>query len=94
MAGRKSTVKGARSWLGTLLVAWTFISGSAIVMASAWYYRTHDLKFLIVWLAPPFIIGCLLFLIVAIVSFAGGVKDTHVDVVNHRGTRQSIFRPR
>ena len=94
-AGRKqSTVKGARSWVGTLLVAWTFITGSALVIASAWYYRTHDLRFLIVWLAPPFLIGMVLFGVMALVSVAGNVRETEVEVVLHKGTRQSIFRSR
>lgn len=93
MAGRKkSTIKGARSWVGTLLVAWTFVTGSALVLASAWYHRTQDLRFLIVWLAPPFLIGCVLFALIAFVSFVGNVREREVEVVLHKGTRQSIFR--
>lgn len=93
MVGRKEkTVKGARSWLGTLLVAWTFVSGSALVMASAYYQRSGDLTILITWLAPPFLIGCVLFGTVAIVAIFGDVKQREIDVVNHTGTRQSIFR--
>ena len=95
MAGRKrSTIKGARSWVGTLLVAWTLVTGGALVIASAWYYRTNDLRFLIVWLAPPFLIGTALFLSMAFVSFVGNVRETQVDVVMHKGTRQSFFRER
>jgi len=95
MAGRKrSTIKGARSWVGTLLVAWTFVTGAAIVLASAWYYRTHDIRFLIVWLAPPFVIGTVLFLLIGIVSVVGNVREREVEVVLHHGTRQSIFRER
>ncbi|HET6406013.1 MAG TPA: hypothetical protein VFH78_15340 [Candidatus Thermoplasmatota archaeon] len=94
MGRRKSTVKGARSLVGTLLVAWTFITGSAIVIASASYYQTHDLRILIVWLAPPFVIGCALFLLMGIVSVAGNVREREVPVTMHRGTRQSIFRER
>lgn len=90
----KTTVKGARSWLGTLLVAWTFVSGSALLIATAYYQRSGDLRVLIVWLAPPFLIGCALFGLMAIVSVFGSVKDRPVEVVNHRGTRQSIFRER
>ena len=92
MARRKETVRGARTWVGTMLVAWTFVSGSAVVIASAYYYRTGDVRFLITWLAPPFLVGCLLFGTMAIVAVFGGVKEQHVEVVNARGTRQSIFR--
>lgn len=92
MVGRKQTVRGARSWLGTLLVAWTFVSGGALVIASAYYQRSGDLEMLIVWLAPPFLVGCLLFALIAVVSFLGNVKDRPVEVVNQHGTRQSIFR--
>lgn len=93
MAGRKrSTIKGARSWVGNLLVAWTFVSGSAVVIASAHYYQTKDLRFLITWLAPPFLIGCLLFGVMVIVSFAGNFRETEIEVTLHKGTRQSIFR--
>jgi hypothetical protein len=94
MAGgeRLNTVNGARSWIGTMLVAWTLVSGCAIVIASAYYYRTHDIRFLITWLAPPFLIGCLLFAVMGTVSVAGNVKNAGVEIVNSRGTRQSIFR--
>lgn len=96
MAGghKQRTNSGARSTIGTLLVAWTFVSGSAVVIASAYYYRTHDIRFLITWLAPPFLLGCLLFGVMAIVAMFGSVKDRPVEVVNARGTRQSIFKPR
>ncbi|HUR69843.1 MAG TPA: hypothetical protein VM370_11415 [Candidatus Thermoplasmatota archaeon] len=93
MAGRKGrTVKGARTWLGTLLVAWTFVSGSALVLATAYYQRTHDLRLLIVWLAPPFLIGSVLLGSIALVSFFGSVEEPEVEVVNHTGTRQSIWK--
>lgn len=94
-AGRKkSTIKGARGWVGTLLVAWTFVTGGAVVIASAYYYRTHDLRFLIVWLAPPFLIGMVLFGVMTLVSFAGNVREHEVEVAMHKGTRQSIFKSR
>ena len=89
-----STVKGARSVVGTLMVAWTFVSGGAVVIGSAYYQRTGDLRVLITWLAPPFLIGTVLFLVMGVVSVVGNVRDKPVDVVNARGTRQSIFRGR
>lgn len=93
MFGRKEkTAHGVRTWLGTLLVAWTFVSGSAVVIASAYYQRSGDLRVLIAWLAPPFLIGCVLFGTVALVSTFASVKRTEVEVLNHTGTRQSIFR--
>jgi hypothetical protein len=92
MARRKGTVKGARSWLGTLLVAWTFVSGGALVIATAYYQRTHDLRLLITWLAPPFLIGTVLMGAIALVALFGGVKERDVEVVNHTGTRQTIFK--
>lgn len=90
--GRRDTVKGARSWLGTMLVAWTFVTGSALLLASAWYQRTGDLRMIIVYLGPPFLIGMVLFGTVAIVSLFGSVKTTEVEVVHAKGTRHSIFR--
>jgi hypothetical protein len=94
MARSKGTVKGARSWLGTLLVAWTFVSGGALVIATAYYQRSGDIRFLITWLAPPFLIGTVLMGSIALVAMFGGVKEREVEVVNHTGTRQSIFRER
>ena len=96
MVGRKkqSTVRGAKSWLGTLLVAWTFVSGGAVLIGSAYYQRSGDLAVMIAWLTPPFVIGVALFLVMGVVSLAGNTKAVEVEVVNHRGTRQSIFRER
>lgn len=90
--GRKDTVKGAKGWLGTLLVAWTFVTGSALLLASAYYQRTKDLSVIIVWLGPPFLIGMVLFGTITIVSVFGSVKTTEVEVVHAKGTRHSIFR--
>ena len=87
-------VKGARTWLGTLLVAWTFVSGSAVVLASAYYQRSGNIEYLIVWLGPPFIIGCVLMGLLALSATLGDTKQKPVDVVNHTGTRQSIFKDR
>lgn len=89
---RQSTVKGAKSWLGTLLVAWTFVSGGAVLVGSAYYQRSGEIEVLIAWLAPPFLLGVALFLVMGVVSLVGNTKTTHVEVVNHTGTRQSIFR--
>lgn len=87
-------MRASRGWLGTLLVAWTFVSGSALVIASAHYSRTGDIRFLITWLAPPFLIGCALFAMIGVVSLLGNVKDRPVEIVNQRGTRQGFFRER
>lgn len=92
MVGRKQTVRGARSWLGTLLVAWTFVSGGAIVIASAYYQRTGDIGVLITWLAPPFLTGCLIFALIGLVSMFGRVREQCVEVVPQHGTRRSIHR--
>lgn len=89
---RKDTVKGARGWLGTLLVAWTFVSGGAVLVATAYYQRTGNIEVLIAWLAPPFILGALLFAMMGVVALLGNVRDVPVEVVPQRGTRQSIFR--
>lgn len=96
MVGRKtqSTVKGAKSWLGTLLVAWTFVSGGAVLIGSAYYQRSGNIEVLIAWLAPPFVIGVALFLVMGVVSLAGSTKNVEVEVVNAKGTRGSIFRER
>ena len=90
--GRKETVKGARGLLGTLLVAWTFVTGSALLLASAYYQRTGDIRVLIVWLAPPFLIGLVIFGTIGLVSLFGSVRTTEVEVVHAKGTRHSIFR--
>lgn len=95
MVGTKDPkIRGARKWLGTLLVAWTFVSSSALLLATAYYQRSGDLRVLIVWLAPPFVIGCVIFAMIALASVAGQTKEKRVDVVNHTGTRQSIFKGR
>ena len=57
----------ARAALGNLLVAWTFVTGCAAAIASAWYYRTGDLKVIIAYLGAPFLVGTALFITTAIV---------------------------
>ena len=47
--------------MGNLLVAWTFVTGLAAAIASAWYSRTGDIKVLIAYLGAPFLIGVVLF---------------------------------
>lgn len=89
---RRSTAGGARQWLGNLLVAWTFVSGSALVLATAYYQRTRDLEILLVWLAPPFLVGSALFLVLTFVVLLGRVRDPDVEIRPARGTRESIFR--
>lgn len=90
--GRRNTVKGARGWLGTLLVAWTFVTGSALLLASAWYQRTGDLRIIIAWLGAPFLVGFVLLGTIAMVAMFGSVRQNEVEVVPAKGTRQSIFR--
>lgn len=86
--GRKETLSGARGTLGTLLVAWTFITGSALVIATAYYQRTGDLKVIIAWLGAPFLIGTALFLCVALVWAASRSKPRyHDDIIPHTGTK-------
>lgn len=79
MARRKSTVSGARRWLGTLLVAWTFVTGCALVLATAHYQTRHDLRVLLALLGAPFLIGLALFIILGIVVLVGHVQDPHVE---------------
>lgn len=79
MAARKETASGARQWLGTLLVAWTFVTGCALVIATAHYQTRHDLRVLLAFLGAPFLVGCALFITMGIVMLAGSVRDPHVE---------------
>lgn len=54
-----------RQLLGTLLVAWTFVTGCALALGSAIYYQTNDLKVLIAWFGAPLLVGTALLIVVA-----------------------------
>lgn len=60
----------SRQLLGTLLVAWSFVTGLAAVFASAVYMQTGDLKVLIAWLGAPFLVGSGLMFAVALTGWA------------------------
>jgi len=85
---RKTTVKGARQWLGNLLVAWSIVAGMAGTLGSAWYYRTGDMAILIAYLGAPFLIGTMLFVAIGLVSLAGNVGDRHVTLRAKKGFRR------
>lgn len=98
MARRKGkTVTGARQWLGNLLVGWTVVTGMALVLASAWYHRTGDLKILIAYLGAPFIVGTCLFILIGVVSLLGRTRAPDVEEAPlekgtpHRRRRASVF---
>ena len=95
--GRKTKDAGGaevRRWLGTLLVAWTFVTGCLVTFASAWYYRTGDVKVILAYLGAPAIVGAALFLTIGIMSFAMRTK-AHVpieaDGLRASKQRQKIF---
>lgn len=67
---KRRTLPEARRLLGTLLVAWTFITGLAATLASAYYMKTGDLAVLIAYLGAPFVVGMLLFLALAMTTLA------------------------
>lgn len=73
---------GHRQLLGTLLVAWSLVTGCAAVFASAVYYRTGDLAILIAYLGAPFIIGTVLLFLVAISGWASRTKEEVIEPVS------------
>ncbi|HEX2021533.1 MAG TPA: hypothetical protein VHH36_02390 [Candidatus Thermoplasmatota archaeon] len=86
----------ARQWLGNLLVAWTFVSGLALVLASALYQRSGDPKVLIAWLGGPFLVGTVLFVCIGIFGLASRTRG-HAPIEPADGPRSrhaSIFKPR
>lgn len=76
-----------RGLLGTLLVAWTFVTGSALLIATTYYQRTGDLRVILVWLGAPFLVGTALFGCIALVSLIGREKPREMEIVPHKGTR-------
>ena len=91
---RKESSPEVRRWLGNLLVAWTFVTGLALTFASAWYYRTRDLKVIIAYLGAPAIVGAALFITMGIMALATRTK-AHVpieaDGLRASKQRQKIF---
>lgn len=81
MGHRRKTESASevRRWLGNLLIAWTFVTGLTITFASAWYYRTKDIKVIIAYLGAPAILGAALFLTIGIMALATRTK-AHVPV--------------
>ena len=63
-----------RKWMGNLLVAWTFVTGLTATFASAWWFRTGDIKILIAYLGAPFLVGCALFLFLGLMALATRTK--------------------
>ncbi len=64
-----------RQLLGTLLVAWSLVTGCAAVFASALYYRSGDLKVIIAYLGAPLVVGSALLVMIAFTGAAVSVKD-------------------
>lgn len=82
-----------RQWLGNLLVAWTFVTGLAVVFASALYQRTGDLKILISYLGAPFLIGTALFVLIGVFGLAAREKPREMaePLAAPRRRQESIF---
>lgn len=74
LRNRKESASGVRRWIGNLIVAWTFVTGLAVTFASAWYYRTGDIKIIIAYLGAPFLIGAALFLMLGTMMLATRTK--------------------
>ena len=91
---RKESAPEVRRWLGNLLVAWTFVTGLTVTFASAWYYRTGDIKVIIAYLGAPALIGAALFLATGAMALATRTK-AHVpieaDGLRASKQRQKIF---
>ena len=91
---RKESAAGVRRWMGNLLVAWTFVTGLAVTFASAWYYRTKDVKIIIAYLGAPAIVGAALFLTIGIMSLAMRTKPRipiEADGLRASKQKQRIF---
>jgi pheromone shutdown protein TraB len=83
-----------RAWMGNLLAAWTFVTGLAVTFASAWWYRTRDIKILIAYVGAPVIVGLALFLtlgIMAAVMRTKPRKPVEADGVRARKQREAWF---
>lgn len=89
---RKESSPEVRRWMGTLLVAWTFVTGLAATFATAWWYRTGDLKVVIAYLGAPAAIGAVLFLAMGSMMLATRTK-AHVPI-EADGLRASRQRKR
>lgn len=72
---RSGSSAQTRAVLGTLVVAWTFVTGCALAIASAWYYRTKDLNILLAYLGAPFLVGTALFITIGVVTLAARGED-------------------
>lgn len=91
---RRDTGAETRRWLGNLLLAWTFATGLAICFASAWYYRTRDLKVVIAYLGAPALIGAGLLITIGLVSLIMRTKPREpieADGIRARKQREGIF---
>lgn len=80
-----------RQLLGTLLVAWTLITGCAAVFASALYYRSGDLKILIAYLGAPFLIGTVLFVMVGLSGFVTTGEMPEEVEIEHKIRRRTTI---
>lgn len=94
MGRKKESAREVRRWMGNLLVAWTFVTGLAVAFASAWYYRTGDIKIILAYLGAPAIVGAALFLTAGILALATRT-EAHVPVeadgLRASKQRQGIF---
>lgn len=81
MEAPPQSASGSRQLVGTLLVAWTFVTGCALVLATALYQRSGDLKVLIAWLGAPFVVGTALMLMLLVTTLATRTKtEAHVEM--------------
>ena len=53
-------LRRARRWLGTLLIAWTIITGALACIGSAYAARENDIRILVGALSGPFLTGLVL----------------------------------
>ena len=71
---RKDSESQVRTWLGNLMAAWALVTGLALTFASAWWYRTKDLKILIAYVGAPLLVGLALFITMGIMALVMRTK--------------------
>lgn len=91
-SARSSSSAQTRAVLGTLLVAWTFVTGCALAIGSAWYYRTKDINVLLAYLGAPFLVGTALFLTIGFVTLVSrGVDREPLEPAEFRPKRSEAL---
>lgn len=91
---RKESAPEVRAWLGNLLAAWTFVTSLLVTFASAWWYRTKDVKVMIAYIGAPALVGLALFITMGIMALVMRTKPhapLEADGVRARKQKEAWF---